>query len=303
MPAVASVLVADAFCELLVNLVTWREEEQRLQMLPHAMPLLRAVFSAGCSTACLKAVGAVADFVVTDRSTVAMQLQPLYDVADGMLQAVLTSTTAASERIDEDTKAAALGLVSCLARLHPYHALQEHPLSTGVQLCMKALRCRERTAVEAAAPALLHILAPSVTQQACIREQGAPLNALQHVLQHTQGIVQDVLVCLCRISSHESWTPLARLLFALTCAHGQAAAHVLHDALMVAKAECILDTRLTQEDCEKVAHLVMTVNFAERRFCALIIDFASIAHGMASSDVLVAYEVPVPRSKDVIVLE
>jgi hypothetical protein len=296
MPALTSPVVASAFCKLLKTLVTSCVMEHCLQLLPLATPLLTAAFQAHPSAACLQAAAAVADFLETCKSDTSSQLQPFYKAADGMLQSVLATASNADQGVDTDVIPDALSLVSRLVCFHPYQALQQHSLSTKVQLCMVALRSSDSVAVGVAASALKDMVAAHPAQEEGVLEQGASLNALQLVLHHAQRIVQDVLICLCHTAPQLIWMSLARVLFAFMCAHGTAAAHVLHDTLMDASFESILDTPLTREDCERVAHLVERGSFAERRFCALIMDFASIAQGMDSSDVLLAYEVPERRA-------
>ena len=290
--AVQGAHVPDALCDVLTQIMSGAGHE-RTQLLPHVMPCLAALFRTCGHAACLAATTSIAEQAAPSDQCSAEALAHLYSCADGMLGAVQRSTQSA-QGTPPDVLAASVTLVSRLALFHPQHALQPMTLAVGVELAMHALQQSERPTLQAATQAFAHLLAPSAAQQKRIIAQNAPAGALQQLVQQqAPALVRCLLVCLCRNAPQDSWTSLARVLYVLRQTHGASVGDALRGTLCNGAFEGLQGTPLTPEDCQKVAQLLTPQALPERRFRALVSDFAGIAHGVASSDDLLAYELPV----------
>lgn len=291
-PAVQHADVPEALCDVLTHVMSSAGPDSA-QLLQHVMPCLAALFRTCGHSACLAATASIADLAAPGDECRAQQLAHLYTCASGMLAAVQNSTHAA-QGTPPDVLAASLTLVSRLAVFHPQHALQPAALVVEVELAMHALQQSERPTLQAATQAFAHLLAPSAAQQRRIVAQGAPVEGLQQLVQQqAPALVRCVLLCLCRTAPQDSWTSLARVLYVLGQTHGESVGRALRETLCDGGFEGIQGTPLTAGDCQKVAQLVTAPQpLPERRFRALISDFAGIAHGVASADDLLAYELP-----------
>ena len=303
--ATSSPAVVAALCSVLQYMVSGAGSQQE-QLLVHVAPALHRVFLASGHAACLDALADAVEHSGTSGAAhsangAAAGLQTLLSAVNTCVDATLPH----GDAVAPDVRVAALNLVSRCVLFLPAHSYQGHVAQVTLSAAVHGLQSQERPVVQAALQLLTHTLVPSKRQRQQIKElhvDTAPLRGI--VQQHMGSLMHCLLVVLCTTCPQESWAAVGRLVYGVMSAYPESAVSAWHANLADAAFPPLASTPLSAEDCHKVAQLATKgTGLPERRFMALMQDFAGIAHGMSSSSDLVAHEMaPQRQTAEVITL-
>ena len=266
-------------------------------VLPQVVGTLRRAFAKSGHAACLDALAQAAEQVGADATVSDVDAAPLFDAVGEVVGIVESAGGAGSAAASPDTQTALLSMLSRFVIFYPKQMLAAPALSRALALAVRALSAAERPVVQAALQLLQHTLAPSARQRRRYQELHIDMApAMQLVAEHIGALVRQLLVCLCGSCPQESWSAVGRVLYGVMSAHGAVAVEAFRSALLDGQLEALAATPLTADDCARVAHIATArIDLPERRFLALVHDFAGIAHGMNNSADLLAYELPARR--------
>jgi hypothetical protein len=292
-PAAADATVVDALCCVLCDTVS-SAGQSKGALLAHVAPTLQRLFLTSGHPACLEALGDAAERTAgtpAPPGSSPEELAPLYAALGATLDAV-QRRVATSTAVPPDALSAMLAMLSRFAIFHPRQLLQESQLSPTLQLAMHALRMPERPVVQNVLTLLAHVLTPNPSQQNTICTQGVVMEPVRRLVTVClPAIVRQVLLCLCSTCPQDSWRAVGVLLFNMTAMYGTPAETAFRAVLLDSSFEAIVRTPLSAEDCHKTLHIMAAHKpLPERRFCALLSDFAGIAHGVCNSGDLIAHE-------------
>ena len=263
-------------------------------LLVHVAPTLGALFTATRHHAPL---GALAD--AAERSggagADAAAAAPLY-AAIGAAVKTVSGAVAAPPHPPPELLQAALALLSRCAIFHPWYVLRADELRGAVDLATHGMRQAERPVVQDAVALMVHLLAPAPVQQRMIKERHVDTEPLQALVTAAlPSLVPAILECMCSSCPPESWRSAGRLVYQLLSTYGAPAAAALQDALRGGALRALATTPLSAADCASVLDVLQAnPQLPERRFVAMMDDFAGIAHGVRSHDDLLVYALP-PR--------
>ena len=268
-----------------------------VRVLPQVVGTLRRAFAKSGHAACLDALAQAAEQIGADATVSDVDAAPLFDAVGEVVGIVESAGGAGSAAASPDTQTALLSMLSRFVIFYPKQMLAAPALSRALALAVRALSAAERPVVQAALQLLQHTLAPSARQMRRCKELRVDMApAMQLVAEHIGALVRQLLVCLCGSCPQESWSAVGRVLYGVMSAHGAVAVEALCSALLDGQLEALAATPLTADDCARVAHIVIArSDLPERRFLALVHDFAGIAHGVNNSADLLAYELPARR--------
>mmetsp|Transcript_17088 Transcript_17088/g.51068 ORF Transcript_17088/g.51068 Transcript_17088/m.51068 type:complete len:994 (+) Transcript_17088:167-3148(+) len=257
-------------------------------LLPTLVTSLDLAFQATQFAAPLQALADAAD-VAADAPPAAGALHSAFGSAVSVLGPVFQEGRV-SER--QDVAAAGLGLVEAVLRAAPQLLLPSPQLPQALGWCCAAAGVREGAPVAAAVSLLHRLVNPQpggVTSPTHFQAQYPQLR--QSISQQGEGITFTVLRALCDTAPRNQMRPLGLLLHSLLAQYGGPAAGWLASSLRSSELQGVMGHQMTEDDCSRFYSIATrTPPLPPMRFSALVIDFANIARGEATGDMLLSYE-------------
>lgn len=252
------------------------------------LPALCGIFQATALPACLDVLGEALEQHFQEAAVVA-----------ALMQALLAACAVAFPRLQADLReqqllaAAVLGLADQFAVYAPAELWTSPLLPPLLQLGCATVGLREVDPVARTLGLLGHVLGTHQRAADEDRLKQVHMDAA-HAALAAQGeaLVQSLLAALCDSCPRHLMRSAADCLrqTVLHPALGQQARGWVTAVLASGQLPGVAEGYLTADDCSTFASLALSGSLRGPRFSALVVDFAQLARGQNTSDVLLAYE-------------
>ena len=289
-------IIAGALCDVFEKALT-ASTSSRAALLEPILPVLKNMFERTACHVCLECLASITSLFGTSSSpTPALeQLQGSLMWAISAVHMWLSRPPPArpgTEGLRAELLSSILTLTARFAVFQPRQVFEGSATTAVLEFAMQAVTMQERSPVQSALLLLTTVLAVSPVQLSVLQAQGIRTAAIEgFVCTHCLVLIKHLLLAMCTTCPRDSLRKLGSLLHTLVTlpVYRDHTIPALRRVLLEG-FDPVLSTQLTHEDCQRFCVLALNPQLPAPRFVSLVTDFAGIAHGVATSDDLLAYE-------------